>query len=178
MIDLRYQKAKIYTIRSHLTDRVYVGSTRTTLSKRFGKHKSSYKSYKNGKGKKVMVYDLFAHDPNCYIELHEYYPCNNREELNKREGQVTRKLNYVNKRIEGRTRQQYRIDNRQRLSAYDKQYRIDNREQILAYQKQYQKQSYNCECGSTFSVTKKARHLRTKKHRKWVLNAHNCFNHL
>ena len=152
MIDLRYRKGKIYTIRSHLTDRVYVGSTITTLSRRIGKHRSDYKVYKNGKGSKVMVYDLFDQDPNCYIELHEYYPCNNKEELNKREGQVMRKLNYVNRCIAGRTKQEYK--------------------------KQYRKQKYNCECGSTVGINDKARHFKSKKHRKWVLNAHNCFNHL
>ena len=174
MIDLRYRKGKIYTIRSHLTDRVYVGSTRTTLSKRIGKHRSNYRVYKNGKGRKVMVYDLFDQDPNCYIELHEYYPCNSKVELNKREGQVIRELDCVNKCIAGRTRQQYRIDNREQISAYDKQHYQYNKQRIL----EHKKQSYNCQCGSKYTNAHKARHFKSKKHKIWQINQHNELNHL
>ena len=39
-----YKNGKIYTIRSFQTDKYYIGSTCTMLSKRFSNHKSNYKT--------------------------------------------------------------------------------------------------------------------------------------
>ena len=38
-----------------------------------------------------------------YIELYENYPCENKEQLNKREGEIIREIGTVNKQIAGRT---------------------------------------------------------------------------
>jgi len=95
-IDLRYQNGKIYTIRCYNDDTlIYVGSTiEKYLSKRMAKHKSgitcSLFQYVNGKWN------------DWYIELYENYPCNNKDLLRKREGEVTRIIDKINKRIERR----------------------------------------------------------------------------
>jgi hypothetical protein len=56
-----YQNGKIYCIRSHKTDLIYVGSTCQPLSKRLGKHRDYYKAYlKTGKSKEYSykIYEL------------------------------------------------------------------------------------------------------------------------
>ena len=37
------------------------------------------------------------------IELFENFPCNSKEELNKKEGQIIREIGTINKQIAGRT---------------------------------------------------------------------------
>jgi predicted GIY-YIG superfamily endonuclease len=45
VIEMDYKNGKIYAIRSHQTDEIYIGSTTQSLSKRFSNHKSKYKLY-------------------------------------------------------------------------------------------------------------------------------------
>ena len=58
-----YQKAKIYAIKSHQTEMIYIGSTTQTLSQRIAKHKQNY--IKNGttSSKEILKYEDY------YIEL-------------------------------------------------------------------------------------------------------------
>jgi hypothetical protein len=91
---VNYELGKIYTIRSSETVGVYIGSTCDNLAKRFGGHKASYKLNQNVSSKHIFDYGI----KNAYIELLENYPCNSREELNKREGEHIRMMeNCVNK---------------------------------------------------------------------------------
>jgi len=167
----KYHRGKIYTIRSHLTDLVYVGSTTNTLTKRFDQHKRNYKCHKtSGKYKYVSIFELFEQDPNCYIELYENYRCNDKNELTRREGQVIRDLDCVNKIIAGRTAREYREDNKEQR----KQYREDNKERIRARKNQ----PYYCQCGGSTTLTHKPRHFRSKIHKKWEFGQHQIFNHL
>ena len=39
-----YRKGKIYCIRNHINDDIYIGSTKQTLSKRMSKHRSDCKN--------------------------------------------------------------------------------------------------------------------------------------
>ena len=129
-IDLRYQRGKIYTIRCYDDDKaIYVGSTIQPLSTRMAKHRS---------GNDCTLY----HYVNCnwdnwYIELYEEYPCNNKQLLEKREGEVIRLIGSINKRIEGRTKKEYREDNKEKKEKIDKQYRKDNKEKLQKYFKEY-----------------------------------------
>ena len=129
---------------------------------------------------------------NFYIELIEAYPCENNEELRKREGHYIREVGTFNKRIEGRTRQEYREDHRKKIKEYYeasrvkllaqmKEYRQNNREKVLARAKEYdvgnrdaiserRKTPYSCACGFTCRVANKAQHLRTKKHQDFITN--------
>ena len=91
---VNYELGKIYTIRSSETVGVYVGSTCDNLAKRFGSHKSYYKTNKNLSISNIFNYGI----ENAYIELLENYPCNSREELHKREGEQMRLMeNCINK---------------------------------------------------------------------------------
>ena len=202
----KYARGKIYTIRSPLTDKVYVGSTVNKLSKRFNEHKSGYKGYKNGSGKYIAVYDIFDIDiEGAYIELHEYYSCNNKQELNRREGEVTRMTpNFVNKNIAGRTNNEYHLDNKEKRNEQNRQYyrdnierhrernrqyHLDNKEKRNEYSKKYNQENKErikelaarkteCQCGTILNIYCISRHLKTKKHKTWVFNQWNELNHL
>lgn len=90
-----YSTAKIYTVRCRTNHTlIYVGSTVERLSTRFCKHKAS----------KSTSLSLFINNienntswDEWYIELYELYPCNNREELCKREGEIIRLIATINK---------------------------------------------------------------------------------
>jgi hypothetical protein len=112
---------------------VYIGSTTQSLAKRIGGHKVNYKAYSvNGK-RYISSYEIIKY-PDAYVELIEVFPCNNKMELCKREGQIIRTTeNTTNRRIEGRTIQEYRSDNVVKI----KQYRIDNADTMKDYNKQY-----------------------------------------
>jgi hypothetical protein len=107
-----YKNGKIYTIRSYQTDDIYIGSTLQTLTKRLSKHKDSFKNWKNGKYHYVSSFELIKYD-DVYIELIELFPCSSKMELNRREGELIRSMDCVNKRIEGRTKQEYYEDNKE-----------------------------------------------------------------
>jgi hypothetical protein len=169
MNDIRYQRGKVYTIRSHKTDLVYVGSTiEPHLSNRLSGHRRAYKAYKNSGKKYCTVYDILEIDEDCYIELHENYSCNNKYELHRREGEVIREINCCNKCKPGRTLKEWREDNKEKIKEYmkeySKQYYANNKEEILAKKKQ----KYNCECGSNIRYHDKSKHFKTKKHQAFI----------
>ena len=131
-INLRYLRGKIYTVRCYDDDRlIYVGSTIQPLSVRMANHRcdttTSLYKYVNGNWK------------NWYIELYEEYPCDNKELLEKREGEVTRLIGNINKRIEGRTYKEWYEDNKKKIAEKGKIYYQKNKEKKKEYDKQYRK---------------------------------------
>ena len=133
-----YQNGKIYAIRSHQTDNIYIGSTCSPLYKRFYDHKANYKSKKNKinySSFKIVKYD------DAYIELLEEYPCNSKEELNKKEGEYIRSMDCVNKEIAGRTEKEYKEENKEHYKQLSKKYRKENKEHLKEYIKKYRKEN-------------------------------------
>ena len=124
-----YQNGKIYTIRSHLTDEIYIGSTTQPLTKRLSKHKSDYKIWKNGKRNYVTSFKIIDFG-DAYIELLEECPCDSKMLLEKREGELIRSTACVNRCIAGRTKKEYYEDNKEHMKAYKSQWAKDNREKI------------------------------------------------
>ena len=188
---LDYKNGKIYTIRCKTNNFfVYVGSTCQSLAKRWDNHKQHSKQ-EISKGrllfKKIADNSGFT---NFYIELHENYPCNNKEELLKREGEVTREIGNMNSQMPGRTSKQWYLDNRDTRLAKNHEYYINNladfkdkskkyREETKEHKKEHDKEYYEknkesillrhstpvvCECGCTVNHGKMARHKKTKKH--------------
>lgn len=139
-----YSEGKIYLIKFKNDPLlVYVGSTKSPLNERLSKHKS---------GKGISLYK-YIHE-NCdgnwndwYIELYEDYPCLNKEELDRREGEITFKFkndsnyNCINKYIAGRTHKEYRQQNYEQISEKKKEYRKENKEKIKEYHKEYRKEN-------------------------------------
>jgi hypothetical protein len=143
-----YLNGKVYAIRSHQTEQVYIGSTVERLSARMSKHRAQYKFYKAGKSRYVTSYKMLEY-PDAYVELIEKHPCLCREELERLEGQYIRaEPNSVNKIVAGRTRAEYRADNAEQLNAQ-------------------QKKKHTCVCGGRYTQCHKAPHLKTKKHQAY-----------
>jgi len=129
-----YSKGKIYTIRSFQCDKYYIGSTIQKLSDRLAGHKRHFNEWINGTYNYVTSYEILKYD-DCYIELLEGYPCNNRDELKRYEGQKIRefKNECCNKYIAGRTRKEYNNDNKEIISEKKKIYNENNKEKIKQY---------------------------------------------
>jgi len=178
-----YKKGLIYTIRSPHTDNIYIGSTCQRLSKRLYAHKSNFRKYKNGATKYITSYKILEFG-DAYIELLESYPCNNKIELCKREGEVIREYKNicVNKYIAGKTLKKYYQENKEQVKQYyqenkeqikekKKQYYQENKEQVKqCYQenKEKRKQHYHknkerhyCECGGHYFLRSKSNHEKT-----------------
>ena len=173
-----YQNGKIYSIRSHLTDDVYIGSTVQSLSNRLAGHKKGYKQWLNKKITYTSSYQIIEKDYECYIELIENYSCNNKEELHKREGEIIRATTCINKIIPGRTKKEYEKDNKEQISELKKQYHHNNKQQLNEKSKQYYnnnkeqlKQKYTCECGSTVRKDTKSRHEKSTKHQNFLTSS-------
>lgn len=133
------KNGKIYSIRSSQTTNIYIGSTTTSLSNRMARHRFDYKQFLNDTKNYVSSFELLKYE-DAYIELIEDCPCDNREQLNRREGEVIRATNNcINKQIAGRTRKQYCEDNKEHIKQRMKQYREDNKEKIKQYRANYLK---------------------------------------
>ena len=174
----KYNKSMIYTIRSPHTEKYYIGSTTQKLCKRFSDHNRNYKSYLDEKYHFTTSFKILELG-DAYIELLEEINCENKNQLERREGELIRehKNNCVNRCIVGRTQKEYRTDNKEEItkqkkkytiehakekSLYDKKFAIDNKEMI----NKYRTQPYNCSCGSTITTVVKARHNKSAKHLK------------
>ena len=128
-----YKNGKIYQIVSDQTDKVYIGSTTQKLCQRMSHHRSDFSDHKSNISSKELL--QFS---DAKILLLEDFPCDNKEQLIKREGEVMRTFeNRVNKCIAGnligRTQKEYYIENKERA----KEYYEKNKEVISEKQKVY-----------------------------------------
>jgi len=169
-----YQEGKIYTVRNYAdNEMIYVGSTTRTLSQRLAKHRNNYNGGKN----RISLYSHIVDNDwsNWYIELYEYYPCNNKSELCKREGQVIREIGTINKYIAGRTQKEWSEDNADKLKDKKKIYCLKNADKIKEYKKNWHEENADktkekkkiqicCDiCGTLLTKQCLARHQKTTK---------------
>lgn len=172
-----YSNGKIYTIRFHNSNEIYIGSTIQSLAVRFGGHKMS-----NRCSLYQLIQDKYNGDWSvCYYELYENYSCNNKEELCKKEGEVIRLFkndeNYhcINCRIAGRTKNEYNTEYKQNnLERERERYRdyYHNNKEIKskAHKIWYEnnKEKITCDCGSCVIKIHLSRHLKSKKHQDYL----------
>ena len=157
-----YQKGKIYKLWSPQGNEIYIGSTVNSLAKRLSQHKS----YRDCNSKY-----LFENYDDVKIELIEEYPCNNKMELNRKEGQHIRNNKCLNTCIAGRTKKEYYQNNKERIKEKAKEYNKDNKEDIKEREKKYRENNkehlnkkFVCECGGKYTHQNKAAHSKTKIH--------------
>ena len=96
------------------------------------KHRYKYKIYTtSGEHIKVSCYDIFDEYgiENCTIELVEYFSCETKDELFRREGETKEKKRETDKL--------YYEKNKQAIQAKAKQYRDDNKEKKQQKHKEY-----------------------------------------
>ena len=196
--DNKYQHGKIYKLTSSETTDIYIGSTTQPLCKRLQEHKCDYNLYLKGKFCYVSSYELVKY-VDCKIELIKEYPCNNKNELEREEGYYQRKMKCVNICIAGRTKQEYRDDNKEKRSEYEKNRYANNRETIKEKVKKYREENKDiirekkkkyreenkekikakrskkciCECGKEYTHDHKARHEKSKKHQDYIKENNN-----
>jgi hypothetical protein len=133
--NMSYQNGKIYCIRNTIDDDIYVGSTTQPLCKRMVHHRDRIKINVPRSHLHQKMYDVGVE--HFYIELIENCPCENKEELCKREGFFIREMGTLNSYIAGRSRREHQIDNRLSLKAYKKQYNDTHKTEQLEYRKHY-----------------------------------------
>ena len=134
----KFNLSKIYAIKSPHTDLYYIGSTTLPLCERFSRHKSEYKRYLKGIYHFVTSFKIIEHG-DTYVELLEEVNCENRKQLEKREGEIIKehKEQCVNKSIAGRTRKEYKTDNSDKIKQDNKAYNLINADKIKQYKKEY-----------------------------------------
>jgi hypothetical protein len=142
---VNYQNGKIYRLISG-SGKQYVGSTIQSLSKRKYKHKYNWE---HGITNKETSYLLFQEDNGVDIILIENYPCENKEELHKRERYWIENIEggCVNKYIPTRTKKEYKKTfesdkkyykkHKKEHNERTKKYYKNNKDQILTQQKEY-----------------------------------------
>ena len=155
-----YSKGKIYKIVSPNTEEVYIGSTTQKLSNRMTSHRKDYRN-----GKYMTSSEIIKHG-DAKIVLVENYPCETKEQLEKREQECMDECNSVNiqrpanKFNPDTYYKEYYIKNRDKKRRKVKEWALKNPEKIKARNRK----KYTCECGSVFTMPQKARHYRTEKH--------------
>jgi hypothetical protein len=178
---VNYNNGKVYKIQpivEHEEGEIYIGSTtKKYLSQRMDKHRSSYKYWKNGKGTKVMCFELFNKYgiENCQILLIENVHANSKDELISREGYYVRNMKCLNKNIPDRSKSEYNKDNKDKFKLYNSEYYkndqaifkekhhiyyINNKEKI----NEKRKKKIFCDCGGHYTVRHKSKHFKTFKH--------------
>ena len=182
-MDNKYQNGKIYKLVCDATPIVYYGSTIKPLSHRLVQHKGHIDCSSR---------ELFQLG-NVSIELVEEYPCNSKKELEAREriyiefmlNNFNHKI-ICNKYIPGRTRAEYRLDNKDSIKDYykanrdvinerSKEYYKANRDSFKDYYKankevisEREREKIKCDCGSIINRNSKSRHIKSKKHLAYV----------
>ena len=171
-----YSKGQIYRIVDIGFNQCYIGSTVEGLSQRMARHRTKYKSWKEGKIRMTTAYllfDMYGID-NCKIVLIENYPCNSRKELEARETYYQERMECINQRFANRSPEQYYQDNQERLKEYKKVYCQNNPEKVKEQGKKYYQKKKElslpteCICGSTYRYNGKIRHEKSKKHQKYL----------
>ena len=147
-----YQKSKVYKLYSPSKNLTYIGSTTQTLSQRLSKHTAEYKAYNNDNTKKYIYSFLVLECEDYKIELLEEYACNNRQQLERKEGEYIKNNICVNKFIAGRTKKEWKEDNIEQhienqkkwynnnidiCRERNKQYFLNNKAKMSEYYKQY-----------------------------------------
>ena len=167
-----YGNSKIYQVLNNFDDDVYVGSTCQPLCKRLAFHRVHMNVESKSKRKLYTKMTELGIEQ-FYIELIEQYPCENKEELRKREGHFIRERGTLNMCQAGRNRRQHYQDNIEHFRQKDKEWREKHQEQLKEKAqkpevKLIRNAKVSCECGGSYTYTHKAEHFKCKKHLEYV----------
>jgi len=176
-----YQKSKIYKLWSPSKNLVYIGSTTQSISQRLAEHISHKKrNTKDCNSYLVLEYEDYK------MELLEEYPCNNKQQLLKKEGEYIRNNECVNKHIAGRTREEYwntyyknnqehlkeyKKNNQEHIKQHRQKYYEDNKEDILEKMKINSANHYNKNKEQILLYQKNCREIKKQNNTiyKWLL---------
>jgi len=176
-----YKNGRIYKILNYIDDDIYVGSTCQPLSKRMAKHRSSINSTTKGhRALYAKMRELGVEQ--FYIELIEECPCDNKEQLHKREGEFIREFGTLNHVISGRSKKEYYEANKEVQSKAQKERYILNKERVQECIRKYNqehvteiKAAYDkwntkcdCPCGGKHTKAHTQLHFKTKMHQNYL----------
>ena len=185
---VNYKQGKIYKIECNVTGLIYIGSTcKKKLSGRMTEHRSSYKKYLNGKKKYYSVFKTME-NKDYDIILIEDYPCKSKDQLFARERYYTNEIECVNirknqgrclelgkKEYDKERQKEYREKNVDKIKDYHKEYNKENAGRIKIKYKEYRDKNedkryekFTCPCGGKYCYSSRSRHLKTKKHLKYL----------
>ena len=140
-LPINYKNALIYKIccnDPNITD-IYIGST-TNFYQRTRAHKTSCNN-PNGKSYNLHVYKFIRDNggwKNWRMDLIEFYECNNKLELLRREGELIKNLKpTLNKDVPGRTQKEYYENNKEKIKEKQKEYKENNKEKLKEFLKEY-----------------------------------------
>lgn len=150
---------RVYCIRSHQTTDIYIGSTIRELSSRMASHRYDYNGWLKEKMNYITSFEIVKFE-DCYIELIEQGEFASKQEMEKREGHFIREMDCINKRIEGRTKKEWRMDNAVGIKEEKSKYYIKNKKKIL--------KKYTCACGKECTHGGKKRHERSAFHLNFI----------
>ena len=140
---VNYQLGKIYKIVCRITGEVYIGSTcEKTLARRLVAHRSACNRYiENQEGSKFSSFQIIQRG-DYYIELLENYPCNNSDELRKKEREWYDKTDCINHYRPYLFKEEMRVErliydeiNKERIREKQKQYKKEHKEHINEYKR-------------------------------------------
>jgi hypothetical protein len=165
-LPIDYSRTQMYKIvcKDLTITYIYVGHT-TRWKDRKRKHKKYCGEKKDDrKDYDFPVYQFIRNNggwDNWSMILIEEYSCENKLQATQRERYWIETLNAtLNCNIPSRTKQEYYIDNKQKIIEYND----ENREHI----NELKKIKYECECGCIINRNNKWRHFETKKHQDYM----------
>ena len=171
-----YQNGLIYKLCCKDTDitDIYIGSTTS-----FRHRKKQHKSDCNNEKRHAYNYDVYKFIrenggwENWDMILIEYYKCDTKLELEKREREVIENLKpSLNQFIPTRTNKEYKEEYKEQYKEYYKNYYEKNKE----YFKEKAKEKITCECGAIITKPYINRHLKSIKHIGFITLKNNIHN--
>jgi len=161
---------KIYKIIHNQSNICYIGSTFSPLKKRWWNHKCSINKnnkydcsitqyfkkfgFENFKIILIKEYEVFD---KLHLQMYEQLWMNKIKNINK-----LKAFNPLFKERNKQVKKKYKANNKEEISIKNKEYY--NREEVKAKYKE----QFTCECGSTLTYIKRNRHLKSKKHIKYL----------
>ena len=150
---VNYSNGKIYKVINDINGMIYIGSTTQPLARRMSEHRCRCKKLINN------CYKKWGNIEDCKIYLIEYFKCNFKEELLKRERFYIENTLCINSTIPSRT------DKETSLNYY-----YDNRDEICKKRREVYKLSptIKCDCGGKYHISNKRNHIKTNKHISFI----------
>ena len=159
----------IYKIFDNTNGNIYYGSTKQKLSRRLAHHREDYKKYLEGKKHYYTSFKIIENNDYC-ISLVEQFEFNNKEELIAKERYYIENNECVNKIIPGRTRKEYRLDNKEKIKEINKLYYKDNKERIAEQTKQYRNDNKEVVAERKKKFYENNKEVIAEKYKKWREN--------
>ncbi len=153
----------IYFIKCLETNEIYIGSTKRTLKDRINGHRKQVNHPRPTCSKQIIdrgnyIYDVLEEvEDNDKLLEREQYHIDNTDCIN-----IINPFGFNKKEYDKEYSKKYREENYEKEKVRWNKYNQANLEKY--------KEVITCECGNTFTLRNKARHMKTKKH---LLGIHN-----